>query len=203
MHRLALLLAALAALALVSAAAADTSIPPRPGEELNGRGPSNDTAGVPDASGSSYRQSGNPKYDVATSGAAVVSEQTVAPRLASTPLSVACKSKTVYVYAKNLLGATLYKFFMSKRWCFDGRRVYEPHSSAWACCLFPTIDLKSKWGDGWYYTWGGRRRGGHFSYRAAKLQACVPFVGCVQTYLPRINIWVHANGTWAYSYRAY
>jgi hypothetical protein len=92
---------------------------------------------------------------------------------------------------------------MSKRWCYDGRRVYEPHSSAWACCLVPTVDLKAKWGDGWYYTWGGRRRGGHFSYRAAKLQSCVPFVGCVQTYLPRINIWVHAIGTWAYTYKAY
>lgn len=105
--------------------------------------------------------------------------------------SLSCWTWTVWRYAKNLIGSTLWKYFQKIYWCRNGYRVYYPSvQRRWGEVYWPGWSYKgviSRWsygGSGYTYWQVGSQA--HF--------CLIQYFSCVQNRYPWVEQIVRGNG---------
>lgn len=119
------------------------------------------------------------------------------------PLSTAAASGCVrvdaWVRSSTLFGFTAYRFHQVKHWCWSYPHITSVNVGTYFSDVDPNYHVRGTWGHGWYYTWRGSSRGGHYSFRQAHVENCVFHYGCIGTQYPWVEVWVNGNGAWAYN----
>lgn len=149
-------------------------------------------------------RNGVPVELVVTGGAGAAE---AGPSLGGTPVtaSTGCRDVWAYVDMLNITRSRLWRFQVSKYFCWNGTRV----TRADAPVVSPTITTLGTV-TGWdyvginaefdrYYQLGKSAYGGHHSYRQGRFKYCPPRVVCLQNKYPYVNLWGHYNGTWDWS----
>jgi hypothetical protein len=110
-----------------------------------------------------------------------------------------CKTVWATRIGRSLLGFVTYKYTQEKYFCWTSPRVTTVQVSAYPCCTDPTWFYRGTVGSaGWYFTWSGDSRGGHYSLRQGKFEQ-VLLGKVVNSALPWVKIWVYGNGGWSYA----
>lgn len=103
-----------------------------------------------------------------------------------------CRTATYSVSGKNVWGQTLYTYYQSIYWCYNGSTI--------------TSKSRSRYGRvgglGWEFVgnvssqqWGGVGSRYYRSWTQGHFQLCVVW-GCIQHKYPQIDMTVNGNGTW-------
>jgi hypothetical protein len=118
-----------------------------------------------------------------------------------TPSYSGCAWYHAWITAKDITGwFVVYKYHVRRNWCWNyGHRVTSVSTSTpWFTDLDPNMYVRSVSlsPHGWYYTWCcGDGKSGHYAFRQGRIENCILKYGCISTWYPTIEIWVHGNGT--------
>lgn len=135
-------------------------------------------------------------YRGAAMGSAASETSTLAA--AATLSSGGCKQVDWYESLHSWIGSLLGRFHQVKSWCWSYPAVTSINVGTYvsdvACCI-QYAGLVAYYG--WYYTWSGSSRGGHYSFREGKFTNCLFKYGCTggEAY-PWVEIYVNGNGAW-------
>ena len=112
-----------------------------------------------------------------------------------------CRRVDVARVHRTLLGAVAFKFWHWKRWCYRYPRILSVSTGTYVTNVDPNYQYRgvvSAWNQ--YFVWCcGRADSGHVSYRQARFDNCVLYIGCIGTYYPWVRIRAHANGSYAWN----
>jgi hypothetical protein len=94
----------------------------------------------------------------------------------------------------------VYKYHVKRNWCWNyGHRVTSASTTTpWFTNVDPNMYIRSVSisPHGWFYTWCcGDGRSGHYAFRQGQIENCILKYGCLSTWYPTIEIFVHGNGT--------
>jgi hypothetical protein len=112
-----------------------------------------------------------------------------------------CASVHAVLTAKDILRLfVVYKYHVKRYWCWNyGHRVTSASTNTpWFTDLDPNMRIVSVSisPHGWFYTWCcGDSRSGHYAFRQGQIDNCILKYGCISTWYPTIEIFVHGNGT--------
>jgi hypothetical protein len=101
---------------------------------------------------------------------------------------------------RDILGFVVYKYHVRRNWCWNygHRETSVSTQTPWFTDLDPNfiiIDVSVS-PHGWFYTWCcGDGRSGHYAFRQGEIQNCILKYGCIGTWYPTVEIFVHGNGT--------
>ena len=104
----------------------------------------------------------------------------------------------------------VYKFYQAKHWCWNYPNIVTtPCSANPIKCLFFTDDISDvaktenyqgvQTRIGYYYTWAGSNKGGHYSKLVGKFDNCILKYGCIGSSYPWVEIFVNGNGRWRFN----
>lgn len=110
-----------------------------------------------------------------------------------------CARVDAWVTSTTFLGFVAYRFHQVKHWCWSYPHITSVNVGTYFSDVDPNYYVRGVWGHGWYYTWRGSSRGGHYSYRQARVENCILHYGCIRNEYPWVEIWVNGNGAWAYN----
>jgi hypothetical protein len=109
-----------------------------------------------------------------------------------------CKTVWVRRYQTGYFGETLWKYTQQKYFCWSSPRVTNVKTSAYGCCTDPFWRWVGNVASaGWFFTWSGDSRGGHYSFRQGRFDQVVFGTVTTSSY-PWTKIWVYGNGNWSY-----
>jgi hypothetical protein len=112
-----------------------------------------------------------------------------------------CRRVDVARVHRTLIGAVAFKFWHWKRWCYRYPRILSVSMGTYVTNVDPNFKYKgvtSAWDDN--YVWCCRRGdSGHVSFRQARFDNCLPYIGCIGTYYPWVRIRAHADGSYTWS----
>ena len=111
-----------------------------------------------------------------------------------------CRTVDAARIGRSAFGFVVYKFHQVKRWCWSNPRVTSVRTSTYVSHVDPNWDYKGVIGaKGDFYRWCcGDARSGHYTFRQARFDNCIPWIGCIRREYPWVRIWVRGNGTWSY-----
>jgi len=183
------LLVATAALAITSVAAAAPPQEP-PGRGKHAPAPTSGyTLTIEDAAGNV----------VSTQEGTGATGQEQEPAAFSTASASGCARVDAWVRSTTFFGFTAYRFHQVKHWCWSYPDITSVNVGTYFSDVDPNYYVRGTWGHGWYYTWRGSSRGGHYSFRQARVENCVLHYGCIRNEYPWVEIWVNGNGAWTYN----
>jgi len=83
-------------------------------------------------------------------------------------------------------------------WCWTYPRITGVNVSCYATDLSQWfgVQFNGCGGGGYYYSWAGSSKGGHYSLRQGDFSQCIPSVACSAHVNPWIQLWVNGNGAW-------
>jgi hypothetical protein len=101
---------------------------------------------------------------------------------------------------RSVLGFVVFRYHVRRNWCWNyGHRVTSVSTETpWFTDVDPNFQIidKSISPHGWFYTWCcGDGRSGHYAFRQGRIDNCIFRYGCIGSYYPTIEIFVHGNGT--------
>lgn len=111
-----------------------------------------------------------------------------------------CKSVDVSEPSYTLFHHTAYRFHHTIYFCYRYPRITVYHPGVY----LSDVDSSYEWrglvaSHGYWYTWRGDPRGGHFSFRQGHLENCIsPWGPCIRDEYPWVRIWVNGNGAWSF-----
>ena len=117
------------------------------------------------------------------------------------PSNAGCAWLHSWLTAKDITGLfVVYKYHVRRNWCWkDGDHITSASTETpWFTDIDPNMNVisVSVSPHGWFYTWCcGDGRSGHYAFRQGKIENCVLKYGCLSTWYPTIEIWLHGNGT--------
>lgn len=122
-------------------------------------------------------------------------------REARASVASGCKTVDVYRYSNSLLGFTVYRFHHVARWCWTYPRVTSVNRSVYVSNVDPNWAYRGVISSsGWFYQWiSGRANSGHYGFRQGKFENCVIKYACVGSEYPWVKVWVHGDGSYAWS----
>jgi hypothetical protein len=119
-----------------------------------------------------------------------------------TPSYSGCGAKESILTAKSFTTLfVVYRYHVKRLWCWNyGHRVTSASTKTpW----FTDVDRnfrivsESLSPHGWFYLWCcGDGRSGHYAWRQGQIENCILKYGCIGTWYPTIEIFLHGNGTW-------
>jgi hypothetical protein len=116
-----------------------------------------------------------------------------------------CRDPYARVDMLNAARVRLFRFQMSKYYCWNGTRVTRGDAGVVTVSI-TTVGTTTGWRYSGissqfdrYYTYGGNANGGHHSFRQGHFQWCPPRVVCISDKYPYVNIWGHRDGSWDWS----
>jgi hypothetical protein len=108
-----------------------------------------------------------------------------------------CRTVDVAHVGRTVLGFVAYKFHQVKRWCWKYPRITYKQVYTYVSDMNKMKYRGLIASTGWYYRWCcGVSSSGHTSFRQAKLENCVPVIGCWHAEYPWVRISVRADGTY-------
>jgi hypothetical protein len=118
-----------------------------------------------------------------------------------TPSYSGCAWYHAVLTKKSLLHLTVvFRYHVKRNWCWNyGHRVTSVSTETpWFTDVDPNFQIidKSISPHGWFYTWCcGDGRSGHYAFRQGRIDNCIFKYGCVGSYYPTIEMFVHGDGT--------
>ena len=110
-----------------------------------------------------------------------------------------CKNVWAARVGKSLLGFTIWKYTQEKYFCWTSPRLTNVQTNAYPCCTDPTWHWVGQVGSaGWFFSFGGDSRGGHYSFRQGRLQQTIAG-RLLDSAQPWVKLWVYSNGGWSYA----
>lgn len=114
-----------------------------------------------------------------------------------------CRTVTVTLTQRTLLGFVAYKYHTHTRFCWN--RSAGTISNVTYGWDISNVDSQEYW-QGIinkahnYYTWSaGHSHSGHYDMIQGQMNNCILKYGCIATFYPTNEIWVHSNGTWSWN----
>jgi hypothetical protein len=111
-----------------------------------------------------------------------------------------CRRVDVARVHRSLLGFVVFKFWHWKRWCYRHPRILSVGTGTYVT----NVDPNYRYGgvvsaSQHYYVWCCYRGdSGHVSFRQARFDNCVPWVGCLSTVYPWVRIRAHSDGSYTW-----
>jgi hypothetical protein len=119
-----------------------------------------------------------------------------------TPSYSGCGWLHAWLTEKDILGLfVVFKYHVRRSWCWNyGHRVTSASTQTpWFTDVDPNFIIisVSLSPHGWFYTWCcGDGHSGHYAFRQGEIQNCILKYGCIGTWYPTIEIFLHGDGTW-------
>jgi hypothetical protein len=114
-------------------------------------------------------------------------------------LASGCYTAWVTRSRSGYFGETLWKYTHEKRYCWTSPRLTSVQSQATACCVDPFWRWRGTIAsNGYFFTWSGNAKGGHYSFRQGRFDQVVAGHVTASAY-PWIKIWAYGNGSFSYA----
>jgi hypothetical protein len=113
------------------------------------------------------------------------------------PTQAGCRTVTYSRTAKSILGLVLFRHNLRVYWCWSSPQI----TRLGVACFSSDVDSFAIQTTpcaigGYYYTWNGNARGGHYSLGSGQYGNCVFQYGCWRSWVVNVEVWINANGTW-------
>jgi hypothetical protein len=111
-----------------------------------------------------------------------------------------CKTLNAWRNGYTLLGMLAWRFHQVKYWCWSYPSITTVSVGAYVSNLLSTYYYRGVVSaHGWFFSWAGSSRGGHYSFRQGQIDNCLLRYGCIRSEYPWVKIWAYGNGGWSYS----
>jgi hypothetical protein len=114
-------------------------------------------------------------------------------------LASGCYTAWVTRSRSGYFGETLWKYTHEKRYCWTSPRLTSVQPQVTTCCVDPFWRWRGTIAsNGYFFTWSGDAKGGHYSFRQGRFDQVVAGHVTASAY-PWIKIWAYGNGSFSYA----
>jgi hypothetical protein len=108
-----------------------------------------------------------------------------------------CTSVDWYESGHSVFGSLVYRFHQTKYWCWSYPSITTVNVGTYVSNVDASEVYRGVIGsNGYFYTWSGSARGGHYSMRQGQFDNCIIKYGCIGSSYPWTKIYVNGNGAW-------